>query len=64
MSNMRKLLRSRRKTTHHYTRKMSIQHPSILIVSSMDLQEMSAEVLNDGLVIVGPIAEGRDADEG
>jgi hypothetical protein len=43
---------------------MSIQHPSILIVSSMDLQEMSAEVLNDGLVIVGPIAEGRDADEG
>lgn len=26
----------------------------------MNLQEMSTEVLNDGLVIVGPIAEGRD----
>ena len=43
---------------------MSIQHPTVLIVSSMNLQEMSTEVLNDGLVIVGPIAEGRDADEG
>ena len=64
MSNMRKRLRPRRKTTHHYTRKMCIQHPTILIVSSMNLKEMCTEVLNDGLVIVGPIAEGRDADEG
>lgn len=64
MSYMRKLLRPRRKTTYHYTRKMSIQHPAILIVPSMNLQEMSTEVLNDGLVIVGPVAEGRDADEG
>lgn len=36
----------------NYTRKMCIENPAILIIPSMDLQEMRSEVLHDRIIII------------
>ena len=50
-----------RKLLYHDTGKMGIEHATILIISPVNLQKMSTEILDDSLIIVPPFAKGSDA---
>ena len=39
---------------------MRVKHPVLLVVLPMHLVKVRAEVPHDRLVVVGPVAEGRD----
>ena len=43
---------------------MRVQNPPVLVISSVHLQEVRTEVLDSSLVVVGAVAEGRDAARG
>lgn len=47
--------------TYYDAGEVSVQHSAVFVVTSVYLQEVGPEVLHDGLVIIGPFAEGCDA---
>ncbi len=48
-------------STYGNVREVRVQNTSILIVSPMNLEEMSTEILYDGFIIVAAVAKGSYA---
>lgn len=48
-------------STYHDASKMGVEDSAVFIIASVDLKEMSAEILDDSFVVVGPVAKWSNA---